>query len=91
MEKIMGFWKNDTFPYTLCGEITKILPKGIIQTKEYGTMAFRAIFILEYEEGLKVKEELRKLEINFKNDTLKVREKYTNELKQLLGQYREEL
>lgn len=35
-QTIVAIWKYDLYPYFLCGEVNKFLPKGYVETKEYG-------------------------------------------------------
>jgi predicted DNA-binding antitoxin AbrB/MazE fold protein len=64
MTELMAFWKYDRFPYLLCGTITSTGINGYVRIKEYGNGSFKPEFILNMEEGQKLKTDLMCLEID---------------------------
>lgn len=35
-QRLFAIWKYKGYPGFLCGEITKFMPSGLVETKEYG-------------------------------------------------------
>lgn len=59
--RLYAFWKYDTFPYCLSGEVEKILPNGNVIAKNFTGMAFKPTCIVPLEQGLKMKEKLKEI------------------------------
>ena len=80
---LIAFWKYDSYPYILSGEVNDISEKGYVTTKEYGKgHQFNALIIVEksimsdtVQKNLKELEEfrnaaLKKFETQWKNRLL---------------------
>ncbi len=81
----MAFWYYDEYPYILCGQIISRRNDGCVETKEYGNgFWFNPKFIMEYNDGLKLKEKLHELRIKRRRELLDIKNKYQTQLESLL-------
>lgn len=60
--RIYAFWRHDSFPYTLGGEITKIYADGSVETAEFGRgFRFKPFLLLPLNAGKRLAEKLKLL------------------------------
>lgn len=76
MNKLMAFWYYDKYPFCLCGEVKKVHPDGYVQTKEYYHMSFKPIAIIDYKEGVKIKEKLDNLKKDYEEKSQQLKLNY---------------
>lgn len=75
--KLFAFWKYDQFPFLLGGEVTRVLPKGSVETKEFGAgYYFMPVKMLPLAEGKKINVELKALEHEYRVQKQGLHEKY---------------
>jgi hypothetical protein len=63
------FWKYDSIPYALYGEVDSILENGNVKVKGYGGMTVNKddiICIVPHDKGLKLTEKLDKAEKKYR-------------------------
>ena len=58
--KLYAFWKNDTPPYLIGGEVDRILEDGYVVAKNFGGYKFNPVKIVPLDIGLELKEKLNK-------------------------------
>lgn len=58
-----AFWRYDSYPYLLGGEITAIANQAhrVVRTKQYGGHGFRASFTTDPQTGEKLLAEIKRL------------------------------
>jgi hypothetical protein len=62
-KRLMAFWKYDTYPYHLWGEVFDIDQKGYALIIEYQYRKFKPVLILPYEEGKELANKLYDLKM----------------------------
>lgn len=78
VEKLYAFWSYDTYPYFLCGTITKMNDDGLVSIKEFGGARFKPVLILPVNAGKRLKEKLAFLEKTYRDD-MKILQKTAEE------------
>ena len=82
-ERKMVFWKYDTPPYVLCGELEDSYLDGSAKVYGYSLRFSReaVIKIVSYDEGIKIKKQLDNQYLDYKkvvsNANLRLRNKIT--------------
>ncbi len=60
--RLYAFWTYDSYPYLLGGEVTKMLPNGMVEVKGYGRgFAFVPVKLLPLETGKAFQDYLNEL------------------------------
>lgn len=59
--KFIAFWQHDLFPFLLSSQVTKFLPNGDVETKQYKGMIFSPVHIMEKTIGDKYASALKDL------------------------------
>jgi len=86
METLFAFWKHDHMPYCLGGRITKIVKKGLVETKEYGKgHLFRPFLILPLAEGKEIMEKLEELQAQKRDEEIELIDKYRNKVASIIS------
>lgn len=57
--KLYAFWKNDTPPYLVGGEVDRVLDDGCVVAKNFGGYKFKPVKIVPLNVGLELKEKLK--------------------------------
>lgn len=85
IDKLYAFWKYDTPPYLLGGEVESIDEDGIVTVKGYSSSRFRPVKIVSLEKGIKLQKKLNKAEEKYRrivkdaNDELRSVVRYISE------------
>lgn len=61
-EKYYAFWKYDTVPYLLGGEVTEFKPNGQVSVKGYTGMLFKPVKVVPLAKGITLKRYLDQAE-----------------------------
>lgn len=61
-KKYYAFWRYDTVPYLLGGEVTEFKPNGQVSVKGYTGMLFYPVKVVPLDEGLALKRYLDQAE-----------------------------
>jgi hypothetical protein len=83
--ELMAFWKYDQYPYLLCSKILKFKDNGKVSVEGYSGFSFKPLFIVKYEEGVKLKDKLNLLEKDREYTIKQVKDQYIDELESLVG------
>lgn len=65
-DKLYAFWKYDTPPYLLGGEVESIDEDGFVTVKGYKSSRFRPVKIVSLEKGIKLQKKLHKAEMKYR-------------------------
>jgi hypothetical protein len=60
-QKLIAFWKYDTAPYVLSGEVLSFTAKGNVEIKGYDGYIFTPIKILPYEIGIEIADKIKEI------------------------------
>lgn len=61
--KQYAFWRYDTYPYFLGGEVTRMNDQGLVETVNYGKGNwFRPVLVVPHKTGVSMMKTLKKLE-----------------------------
>lgn len=61
-EKYYAFWKYDSVPYLLGGEVIEFRPDGQVSVKGYTGTLFKPVKVVPLSKGIKLKNELERAE-----------------------------
>jgi len=61
IQELYAFWKYDTYPFCLGGEVSEITEKGNVIPVGYQGHIFKPIKLVPKEQGLKIKQQLDEL------------------------------
>jgi len=73
-QSLIAFWRHDTFPYCLWGEVIRIGNDGAITASNYGGRRFMPIRILPASEGRKIANKLQALRDEYEHQVRTLRE-----------------
>lgn len=85
-KKLFAFWRYDTFPFYLGGEVEDINDKGQVYIKTYQGW-FNPFLILPYEEGVKRDKEITMISKEHAADTKALLHKNTERVNKILKFY----
>jgi hypothetical protein len=86
-DKMMAFWRYESFPFVLCGKIVKMKGDGKVETEEYGPgFWFKPIKIVPYDEGLMIKNRLKKLTQRYHTELDKFKDGFNQAAKTIIGE-----
>jgi hypothetical protein len=83
-KRLMAFWKYDSYPYHLWGELSDIDKDGKAHIIEYGGMRFKPVLILPYEEGKELANKLYDLKMKRLLALKQVEADFTDKLNELI-------
>lgn len=86
MDKLFAFWRYDSFPYMLGGEVERMLPSGAVYIAAYRG-SFMPIKLLPLAEGKALWEKLETLRSECKGAHFAVDMEYTAKLEALAPFY----
>jgi len=78
-KKLYAFWKYDTFPYVLGGEVKDINNKGLVYIVSYLGW-FKPIIILPLEDGKIIHEKIKSISDDYTNEMKLLRKIKIDEL-----------
>lgn len=84
---LIAFWKYDSFPFLLHGEVEEIKTRGLVSIKKYGRQLFRPVLILPENEGKEFIESLEELTNDHAAELQAVKTKFRNKLINKAGGY----
>lgn len=61
-KKYYAFWKYDTVPYLLGGEVIEFKPNGQVSVKGYTGMLFKPVKVVPSSKGIQLKRDLDRAE-----------------------------
>lgn len=73
VQTLYAFWDYDTYPYFLCGTVTKMRDDGLVSVKEFGGAMFKPVLILPVNAGKRLKEKLDFLDVQYRNEMTSIR------------------
>jgi len=82
-KNLFAFWKYDTFPYVLGGEISDINEKGLVYVDSYQGW-FKPILILPLDEGIRKNIELKAIAKEYEEESKILLAKEIDKIKSLL-------
>lgn len=82
--EFVAFWENDSYPYLLWGTVTKFVPVGRVETKEYGHgYTFRYVYLRPKSEALDIIAALQDLKEAKKRDFNELDLRYATKLSEV--------
>lgn len=79
--KLYAFWKYDTYPYFLGGDVTRINDDGLVETVQYGRCQwFKPVLLVPPDIGAAMRVKLRKLESEYYEARVKLAATFTKKL-----------
>lgn len=84
-KKLYAFWKYDTFPYVLGGEIKDMDETGLVYIESYQAR-FRPILILPLEEGQRIHDKIKRVEALYKYEMKELIKAKTDEIRKICPQ-----
>lgn len=82
-KKLFAFWRYDTFPFYLGGEMIDMNDKGQVYIPKYQAW-FTPVLILPYEEGVKRNIEIDKICKQHNKDIKEIMEKNTDAVEKIM-------
>jgi len=84
-KKLYAFWKHDTFPFLLGGEITEMRSDGMVETVGYGKGSwFPPVKILPLEDGRLMAMRLRQLKEQREQELSSIYAKYLDKRNEII-------
>ena len=84
-QKLYAFWDYDLCPYMIGGEVKKFMENGNVIPKNYQGMQFKPIAILPDQAGKNALEFLNKIRHDYAVAEKKLKLKYKNAARKLIG------
>jgi hypothetical protein len=78
-KRLYAFWKYDTFPYVLGGELRDMNDRGLVYIESYQGW-FRPILILPLEEGKKIHDKIKKISSSYQSELKNIKKIKTKEI-----------
>lgn len=85
-QTLIAFWKYDSFPFLLHGEVEEVKTRGLVSVKKYGSL-FRPTIILPENEGKAFIETLEELTNDYVAEIQAVKTKFRDKLINKAGGY----
>jgi len=82
---LYAFWNYDLCPYVLGGRVKSFTSDGGVRIEGMPGMIFKPIAILPDKAGMDALEMIREIAVKFKKEEQKLKDKYRNEAKFVLG------
>ena len=86
-QRLMAFWKYDTYPFLLWGEVDKIDHNGNVQTKEYPHYRFPPVKVFDYDQGMVIAGQLEVLKNEYQSKLSEIGSEYGDKLNKILKKY----
>ena len=89
-KRLFAFWKYDTFPYILGGEISDLNEQGFVYIDSYQGW-FKPILILPLDEGKRIKSRLISIEKSYNLERKRLKESKIEDILEVCSSFREYL
>lgn len=83
MSNLYAFWKYDTPPYLLGGEVIEVREDGYVTIEGHAGYKFKPVSIVPIEKGIKLQKKLNKAETKYKKAVNAAREELLTVVKEV--------